>query len=475
MFDDLIDELAFEPAISTQPLTPDFKSHADWLLPLMDVVYKSAGGRPFVFDFWQRELLRHMLETYPADHPKAGQLRFRRIIVSMGRQNGKTDLGAVLSLYGLLREAGAEVYGVASSAKQATILYNRCLKTIMNHRTLKKRFTKATQTRGINAVSGGKYDIIAAKGEAICKPELWSSLVKGTGGRTNGLVIGITTAGDDKSELLKDLYSQAQLAVDGHPDHQRLGVFIWQAEADTIPKTNDEWALYLTQANPGVKCGRIDLETKIDDAKSTPEVDVIRYDFNRFVASVNNFIDPAKWSKLGHGSTKMPSGLPLIFSIGRTPDWKFATIAAAAKDPETGIVHTTLVASIVNPTREKILRLAVELKMHHPKKIVVENYQFKDLLPEFKRRGIPVEVLGNAEIFGASSMFNSLILSGRLSHSNDLIMKRQLPYCVRKNVGESFRISRADQIHEIDAVMATAEAVYISEIFEEKPLQAFSM
>lgn len=490
MYDSLLDPMAFEPALCTEPLSPDFKSHADWLLPLMDIVYKSAGGKTFIFDHWQRELIRRMLEVYPDDHPRAGQLRFRRILVSMGRQNGKTDLGAVLSLYGLLREAGAEVYGVASSAKQATILYNRCLKTIMNHRTLKKRFTKATQTRGINAVSGGKYDIIAAKGEAlqglpvslglvdevhICKPELWSSLVKGTGGRNNGLVIGITTAGDDKSELLKDLYRQAEMAIDGHPDHQRLGVFIWQAESDEIPKDDETWAKYLTQANPGVKCGRIDLENKIDDAKSTPEIDVIRYDFNRFVASVNNFIDPAKWVKLKSDSSIIPAGLPLIFCIGRTPDWKYATISVAAKDPVTKIIYTTLVASIVNPTREKIVKLAVDLKIHRPKKIVVEGYQFKDLVPDLTRRGLPIEVLAQGDIFNASSMFNSLILQGRIRHTNDLLIKRQLPYCVRKNVGDNFRISRADSLHEIDAIMATAEAVYISEIFEEKPLQAFSI
>ena len=132
-------------------------------------------------------------------------------------------------------------------------------------------------------------------------------------------------------------------------------------------------------------------------------------------------------------------------------------------------------ASIVNPTREKIVKLAVDLKIHRPKKIVVEGYQFKDLVPDLTRRGLPIEVLAQGDIFNASSMFNSLILQGRIRHTNDLLIKRQLPYCVRKNVGDNFRISRADSLHEIDAIMATAEAVYISEIFEEKPLQAFSI
>jgi hypothetical protein len=39
-------------------------------------------------------------------------------------------------------------------------------------------------------------------------------------------------------------------------------------------------------------------------------------------------------------------------------------------------------------------------------------------------------------------------------------MTYQIPRTVRKNVGDNFRISRADSSVEIDAVMATTLAVY---------------
>ena len=151
------------PAIFTKPLARNFATDGDKLIELVKVAWKSPESPDGIeLDLWQKWLLRHMLERYPNDHPQyPGQLRYRQIVVSMGRQNGKSLLGAILGVYGLLlHQQGANVISLASSTDQARIIYSRVLFTIQQNEYLRKRFKKATEQRGITTLDGsGRYDV----------------------------------------------------------------------------------------------------------------------------------------------------------------------------------------------------------------------------------------------------------------------------------------------------------------------------
>ncbi|MGW9346034.1 terminase large subunit domain-containing protein, partial [Streptomyces albidoflavus] len=179
---------AWPPARYSEPLSPDFPSDGDWLLKLVDLCWRNDDGSRMVLDQWQRDLIRAVLEVYPPGHPKAGKLRYREVFVSVGRQNGKSVIGSILAVYGLLRARGALVIGVASSADQARIVYGRLVALIRADKWLAKRFKKATDTRGIVSTNGSTYEIKASKSGAvqglpvavgivdelhITKPELW--------------------------------------------------------------------------------------------------------------------------------------------------------------------------------------------------------------------------------------------------------------------------------------------------------------
>ena len=69
---------------------------------------------------WQKGLLDSLYERR-AD----GLLRYRRSIVGLARKNGKSLLGSVVALYGLIEgEPGAEVYSAAGDRMQARIVFN---------------------------------------------------------------------------------------------------------------------------------------------------------------------------------------------------------------------------------------------------------------------------------------------------------------------------------------------------------------
>lgn len=472
----------------TKPLSDDFPSDADWLLPIVDIAWKTPDNPSFSLDPWQRDLIRRMLEVYPADHERSGELRYRQCVVSMGRQNGKSVLLSIMGIWALLRAPGQLVVGLASSSAQAAIIYDRTMYVIRSNPSLAELFTKLTDTRGIRAKDGGKYEIKAAKSAAvqglavstaicdelhIMPAALWSDMVNGTGGRRNGIVFGITTAGDESSKLLKELYETGAKAAAGDPQLERFGFFEWSAPEARVPDNDAELLEYLKAANPALACERIDADIVMSDVRSMPAPDIIRYRLNKFVSSSNAFLPMDSWTACTRPNDyTWPTSKRPTFSIDRTPDWGYATIAVAVKDDQ-GITHTEIVASIVKPTLHQLIDIATKLSRHSPQAFVVDGYAMRDLANELKRRGLPVIVFTHADVINASSWVFARVVQKKIMHRGDPLMSVQLARTVRKNVGDSYRISRKDSSVEIDAVMATVAAMYASETRPEAVTQVF--
>lgn len=475
------------PSRLTAPLSPNYTTDADWFLPIVRQAWKIAYPG-FDLDDWQVELIRRCLETYPAGHARAGDLRFRQVVISLARQNGKSVIGAILGLYGLLRDqAEALVIGLASSSEQARIIYERTLHVINANAALRARFARLTDTRGIRTKLGGKYEIKASKAAALqglaitlgmvdelhlLAAALWNALVSGTGGRDGGIVVGITTAGDDNSELLIQLYATGEKAIAGDPELDRFGFFVWEAPESRRPTDRDELIEFLNAANPSLAEGRIDLENVLSDLASMPDTEVIRYRLNRFVDASGAFISSDAWIRRRRpDGISFPAGRP-VFAIDRTPDWGFAAIVAGIKTADE-IVHTELVAAITKPTISQLATLCDTLARFDPVTFIMDGYAMKDLAFELRRRGHTVTIATQGDVINASALLFAKIATSKLTHAGDDLLSMQIPRTIRKNVGEAFRISRKDSSVEIDAVMATALAVLAAETRTEATLQMF--
>lgn len=479
------------PAIYTPALGETFISDGPRLRAFVKAAWKTPESPNGIeLDAWQEWLIDRVLERYPADHPdpeRAGRLRYRQVVISIPRQNGKSVLGAIFALYGLLmHEPGPIVIGVASTAEQARIVYNRVLFVIQSNPDLARRFSKMTETRGIKTKDGaGEYHIKASKGDVlqgipvslpivdelhITRPAVWQSLVKGTTTKKNGLVVGITTAGDDDSALLKYLYELGRRSADLDPSQERFGFFCWEAPESIVPDDDADLAEAILVANPAIYEGRIEIGAAVSDARSTPDQDVIRYTFNRFVASQSVFMPSERWIR-GYRDAPFPDQDRVAFTVDRTPDWGYATITATIRIGDE--IHTEVVASIVRPTLERLADLCSTLAIWNPNVYVVDGYSLRDLGSELKRRGLPVHIATQGDMITASSLLYSMVIRGMLKHSGDELLARQIPHTIRKNVGEGFRISRKDSGIEIDAVIATALGVFAAETIPDMPVQIF--
>ena len=85
------------PTRYTPPLTDVFEASVDWWLPIIEKAWAKATPG-FRFDDWQVELLRRVTELLPS-----GELRWRSCLISMGRQNGKSEIVGALGIWALLR------------------------------------------------------------------------------------------------------------------------------------------------------------------------------------------------------------------------------------------------------------------------------------------------------------------------------------------------------------------------------------
>ncbi|NRD25546.1 terminase large subunit domain-containing protein [Frigoribacterium sp. VKM Ac-2836] len=466
----------------TPPLSPDFEADIDRYLPVIQRAWKSGTG--YFLAAWQVAILRGATELYPEGHPRAGQLRHRQAFLSVGRQAGKSELTAAFGLYLLLRDLrGAYVVGVARSREQAALIYDRTLAVIQSNPALASRFKKLTETRGIRAVAGGRYELKASSSASlqgipvsggVCdelhllKPEVWDALVAGTGGRANTLVFGATTAGDDDSELLLRLYDNAEKSFTGELD--RFFACIYEAPEARVPDDDETLAAYLTAANPAVAAGYKDVEAVISDVRALPASEAVRYFLNRFTSGDAGWMDLSMWAQCT-ATEPFPEGRPII-SIDRTNDWKSATIAAAVKD-DAGTVFTELVAWPRNPSIDRLERLCVHLYGRGVALFVMDSFTLKELGMRLKGRGMPVRFIGMSEVYSSASLFYSKVAHKQVQHGGDLLLTVQVPRAATKARGDAYRIVKGPSLTDIDSVIATVNAVYIAETYNDSGLQIF--
>lgn len=466
---------AWPPARFSPALSESFPSVFGRYRAVFRLAWHTARG--YCLDQWQEQLLEHVTEINPA----TGRLRRRQVLISMGRQSGKTEIAAALGLLFLLWKSAPNVVGIASSAEQARLVYDRTMRVISANPSLAQRFEALTDTRGIRAKDGGRYEIKATKSAALqgipidlglldevhlLGSPLWSDLLNGTGGRADCLVVGITTAGDDTSELLLRLYALAESGEAG----DSFGFFIWEAPEATVPADDETLGRHLMSSSPALASGRpgLDLQTVIDDVRSMPEADVIRYRLNRFTSASNVFLNIGQWQGAAWGPDEdFPTTVRPVFAIDRTPEWGHAAIVAAARVED--VIWTEVVASIPQPTIERIGDACLRLAKWSPLAFAMDGYQLRDLGVELKKRGLPVRIESQGGLMNASALLHSKLAHGHLRHRGEPLMSVQVPRTVRRNVGEGYRISRKDSSVEIDAVVATALAVYAAEVEADTP------
>jgi hypothetical protein len=331
---------------------------------------------------WQQWLLIHALELL-AD----GTYRFRRVIVLVGRQNGKTTLASVLAAWWLYVDSARrpdrvpplkfKVVGVAQNLDIAKEPWSTVKmwcdpdpeteeEAELGIDALKDATAKVRDANGsiaITARSRAHYEIRAAK-NARGKPAArvlmdemreqrdwiaWNAVSQTTKSFWNGMLVGFSNAGDAGSVVLlrqrnaalldmkaagiefSDYVEEGIAAAEAHAngeDDNSLGLFEWSGEPG-CPK-NDLAAIL--QSNPSIGYGEMTVGTCLADIRGMTDAGYRTEVLCQWVtADVNSFIDVKLWKGLHVpvAAVRIPKGARTVWGVDTSADRSHTWVAGA--------------------------------------------------------------------------------------------------------------------------------------------------
>ena len=371
------------------------------------------------------------------------------------------------------------VVGIASNELQAGIVYQRTKSAIDNSPELAAMFKRTTMTRGLMTNDEkGLYRVLASKGSAlqgwsaslalcdelhVMAPEAFDALVIGSGQRTDGLVLGITTAGSEASTLLNRLYESGR--------NGDIGFFLWSADDGASPDSPD-LEDQLRKANPSLACGMMTMEQALHEVKILPRIDAQRYRLNLPVANVDAWLDGIVWENQPH-LDKQPTK-PVVITIDRTPDWSAASVACAWAEGDQ--INVDLIASIVKPDLEELIEYARKLAARVPfTHFAMDRRLLPDLIEALNNNGIRTFGYTAADHCRAAATAVAKLNQLQIAHPHHALLTYQVPRGVRRTVGADgdWRLSRRDSLTEIDALTATIMAIHEADRDKDEPTQVF--
>lgn len=211
---------------------------------------------------WSETVLRKLYGTIDME---TGLRQYRRAYLSMGKQNGKSNLSGGLPLYHLdcEKEPDAEVCGAAAAKDQAGLVFKATAKLIRANPPLMQRYkildsVKKIQVRAEKRIG---YEVLSADGDVrdgirpslLIRDELhrWKTVksetlrdvtTKGQISRREPLDIVITTAGAEyESPLWFEEYQFAKMVQAEPALAPDLFVMIYEADSKRVEESPDYW------------------------------------------------------------------------------------------------------------------------------------------------------------------------------------------------------------------------------------------
>lgn len=303
---------------------------------------------------WQEWLLVHALELLPT-----GRLRFRNIVLLVARQNGKSTLSQVLSLYFLCVLGRRTVLTTAQDLDTAEEIWQGAVDLMLEVDSdteepirpdvfgLVRHVSMVNGKKALILTSGERYKVKAANrragrgltGDLVVLDELrehqswdaWGAITKTTQARPDAQVWALSNAGDITSVVLRHLRMKAHAAL-GDPD----GINAEASAAASAPSEVDVEAVNeaLRRGEVGELNSWLDgdedwdfAETDLDDLEVDAETLGI---FEWSAAPGSGLYDVDAWAQANpamnyvRGDTSLTSG-NLKSSADGDPEWVFRT------------------------------------------------------------------------------------------------------------------------------------------------------
>lgn len=471
-----------------------------WQTPLPSTVVGSWGPDVaawakrelgITLDRWQRRALNRAL-AYDA----RGFLVHRHYLVSTGRQNGKTVLFRALIGWALTARdtpAWTTILGLAHDKKQARVPYTAVLADLAPIKRRVVRGLALTRYLGIRSDLYGRhreYDVASREAADAIRTfsvdlggfdeirtqrnyDTWAALEPTTRARPDPLIFAISTAGDDRSVLLRDWWERGLRIIDGAERFAGFGMTWYAAGDDQAP--DDPAAI--RAANPAIVEGRVKLGPVADSILNLSPAAYRSETLNLWSEGADEWLPPGTWPR--RAGTQPGEAIRVVLGAEASPTWRRVTVAVAIVTDAgawvgvAGEIDAATTASSTVPPAELVKLVARLAREWHAGELAYSGQAAA--APHLEAWAVEANVkataLGARQIRSASGLFRSELIGGRLTHADDPLLAQQVRVARPSGPleGGDWYFSVRESLGEIDALRAAAWATWAAIAPEDAP------
>jgi phage terminase large subunit-like protein len=455
------------------------RSVSDWSEENLRVLRGPRAGEPLSLLVWERYLLSRLLEVRDDD-----LLRYRRALVGIARQNGKSIVGSALANEALVRgPAGSQIYSAAGDRPQARIVFGEARRQVESSPIL-SRLLRTYRDAIENPATGSVYRVLSSDAklsqgyapylvvfdEVHVQPneDLWDALSSGMGALDEALILGITTAGSDPESLCGRLYGYGRQVASGEIDDPAFGFWWWESRAES-PDVFDRQAW--REANPSYAEGLMSEDDFLAAANGQRANAFRRYRLNKWVRiETEGWVDPEIWADAADDDFVPEPGAAIVAGFDGSVDSDATALVAI--DVETA---TAFPVRIWEPTsdpdwqvpRDEVAAAVDDLfDSYDVRAFGADPAWWRSELQAWADRYGSSRVLDwpvtNARMAPACSAAYARLRSGTLRHNSDPTLSRHVDNAVVKDLGAAgvtIRKERRTSTRWIDAAVAFVIAV----------------
>jgi phage terminase large subunit-like protein len=456
---------------------------------------------------WQQWLLIHALELN-----EDGSYRFRKVIVEVARQNGKTTLMGVLAAWWLFVDSHRHpdrvppvkfvIVGAAQTLDNAKGPYNQ-VKIWSNPRpeteedndlavpALQSEVAKISNVNGEEAIiaySRAQYIVRAAnniRSKSAAKAifdELreqhtedgWNAVSQITKAIWSGQLWGISNAGDYRSIVLKKQVDKGRSLVRAWHEFVDAGIqsieewlsandgsfgyFEWSAPDKCA--VDDEAGIL--QANPSVGYGPMSVQSIRSDIDGMSEAHFRTEVLCQWVtADVDPYIDPKRWAQGIDENSAIAANSRIVLGIDVSDDRQTTWISAAGFRPDglphvetilrrDGIMWVPKVLDLIKTQNPGITEIAIQGK----------GCPASDLIDPLVEKGWTVHRVEGSKLGSATGRIKDRVREGKLRHPPQPAIENQVNSAIVRHLGEVVVWNRRDAPIQISGLVAESYALF---------------
>lgn len=434
-------------------------------------------------DPWERLAVIHGGELLPDGRP-----RFRKLLIIVARQQGKTLLCRVLTLFWLFVARQEMILSTSTNLGYAKESWQSVVQSAESTPDLaaeiaKGGVRKAAGEECLTTIHGSRYKIAASNrkgGRSLSVDRLvldelrehdsweaWNAAYPTMNAKPHGQAVAITNMGDDTSVVLNSLRTDALAFIETGKGDARLGLLEWSAPEGSDPE--DPEALAYANPNLGIRTDLADLLADARRAKRNGGEELAGFKTEIMcmrVKMMNPAIDPGAWARCLNpgGLEAVRDQVALVLDVSLDQQHVTACAAAVLDDGRVRVEPIKAWEGIgcVDKARRDLPALLAKVK---PRAFGwLPAGPAAAMAADLSARKLPASVVIEeirGELTAVCLGFESLVTAGMVAHSGDPLLNAHVGAAERLKRGDAWVFSRKGDGH-CDAVYAAAGAVHLA-------------